>query len=97
MVMTPDRVQADLALLERIARRDATAVAELYDRHSRVAFALICRIVRDEGEAEDVLQEVFLRVWDKAESYDPVLGSPMAWLIRDGRWSPQLPAPRQPS
>ena len=84
-MVSSDRANADLALLERIARRDTTAVAELYDRHSRVVFALICRIVRDEGEAEDVLQEVFLRVWDKAESYDAVLGTPMAWLVRIAR------------
>jgi len=41
--------------------------------------------VRDSGEAEDVLQEVFLRLWEKAETYDPVLGSPMAWLVRIAR------------
>jgi RNA polymerase sigma-70 factor, ECF subfamily len=85
MVTRPDQVHADLALLTRIAQRDASAIGELYDRHSRVVFALVCRILRDEGESEDVLQEVFLRVWDKAESYDPVLGSPTAWLIRIAR------------
>lgn len=75
----------DLALLDRIARRDASAVGELYDRHSRVLFSLIARIIRDDGEAEDVLQDVLLRVWDKAESYDPMLGSPIAWLVRIAR------------
>jgi RNA polymerase sigma-70 factor (ECF subfamily) len=85
MVTPTDRAHADFALMVRIAGRDASAVGELYDRHSRVLFALICRILRDEGESEDVLQEVFLRVWDKAESYDPVLGSPTAWLVRIAR------------
>lgn len=75
----------DLALLERIAHRDAAAVGDLYDRHARVLFSLICRILRDRGDAEDVLQEVLLRVWEKAESYDPILGSPVAWLVRIAR------------
>lgn len=75
----------DLVLLERIARRETAAVGELYDRHGRVLFGLICRILRDEGDAEDVLQEVFLRVWDKAETYDAVLGTPLAWLVRIAR------------
>jgi RNA polymerase sigma-70 factor (ECF subfamily) len=77
--------RADLALLERIALRDSSAVAALYDRHSRTLYSLIHHIIRDSGEAEDVLQEVFLRVWEKAASYDAVLGSPTAWLVRIAR------------
>lgn len=85
MATAPDRATQDLALLQRIARRDGSAVSELYDRHVRVLFAVVCRIVRDEGEAEDVLQDAFLRVWQKADTYDPVLGTPAAWLIRIAR------------
>jgi RNA polymerase sigma-70 factor, ECF subfamily len=80
-----DRVAEDLALLDRIAGRDASAVGELYDRCGRPLYALVLRIVRDPGDAEDVIQEVFLRVWEKAESYDVTLGSPMAWLVRIAR------------
>jgi RNA polymerase sigma-70 factor (ECF subfamily) len=79
-----DRIQ-DLALIERVAARDPAAVAALHDRHARVLYSLILRIVRDTGDAEDVLQEVFLRLWEKADTYDPVLGSPMAWLVRIAR------------
>ncbi len=75
----------DLALLDRIARRDASAVADLYDRHARLLYALTLRILRDGGEAEDVLQDVLLRVWEKADTYDPALGSPTAWLVRIAR------------
>src|SRR5712692_7870455 len=85
MVISSGTATVDLALLERIARRDGSAIGELYDRHARVLFAVVCRIVRDEGEAEDVLQEAFLRVWQKAGTYDPVLGTPAAWLIRIAR------------
>jgi RNA polymerase sigma-70 factor (ECF subfamily) len=78
-------VETDIALLERIAARDQNAVADLYDRHSRLLFSLILRIVRDRGDAEEVLQEVFLSVWTKADTYNASLGSPIGWLVRLAR------------
>lgn len=82
---TEEAQHADLDLLGRIALRDASAVATLYDRHARALYSLVHYILRDTAEAEDILQEVFLRVWEKAATYDPVLGSPMAWLVRIAR------------
>jgi RNA polymerase sigma-70 factor, ECF subfamily len=75
----------DLNLLQRIAMRDDAAMAELYDRHSRVAFAIIRRIVQSPSDAEEVLQETFVRVWSRAETYDARLGSPAAWVVRIAR------------
>ena len=75
----------DIALLTRVAGRDAGALADLYDRHNRLLFSLILRVLRDRGESEDVLQEVFVRVWDRADSYSPALGTPLAWLVRIAR------------
>jgi RNA polymerase sigma-70 factor, ECF subfamily len=75
----------DLGLLQRIVVRDTAALAELYDRHSRLLFSLILRIVRNRAEAEEILQEVFVRVWTRAELYDPRLGSPTPWLVRLAR------------
>lgn len=72
-------------LLQRVADRDASALGELYDQQARQLFGLIMRILRDRAESEDVLQEVFLRVWQKADTYDPVFGSPRAWLLRIAR------------
>jgi RNA polymerase sigma-70 factor (ECF subfamily) len=80
-----DETRLDITLLERIIARDESAVATLYDRHSRLLFGLILRILRDRGEAEETLQEVFLSVWSKAESYDAALGPPVAWLVRIAR------------
>ena len=77
----PDQRLADIALLERVTARDQHALAELYDRHSGLLFALIVRIVRDRAEAEEVLQEVFLAVWTRAASYNATLGSPAGWLV----------------
>jgi RNA polymerase sigma-70 factor, ECF subfamily len=85
MIVSNATSAADIALLDRIARRDQGGLAELYDRHCRLLFSLILRILRDRGEAEDVLQEVFVRVWDRADTYNPTLGTPAAWLVRISR------------
>ena len=80
MIHTSDLT--DVRLLQRIAARDTAALAELYDRHSRLLFGLILRIVRDRGEAEEILQEAFLRVWTRAETYDAQMGGPLSWIVR---------------
>ena len=77
--------EVDRGLLQRIARRDEAALAELYDRHSRIAYSVIIRILGSPSDAEDVLQETFVRVWSRVETYDAVLGSPGAWLVRIAR------------
>jgi RNA polymerase sigma-70 factor (ECF subfamily) len=78
-------VQYDTRLLDRIAARDADALGEMYDRHSRLLHGLVRQILRDSSEAEEVLQEVFLQVWNRAETYDAGLGSPIGWLVRVAR------------
>jgi RNA polymerase sigma-70 factor (ECF subfamily) len=75
----------DLRLMQRIAARDTAALAELYDRHSRLLFGLILRIVRDRGEAEETLEEAFIRVWTRAETYDAQMGGPLPWIVRVAR------------
>ena len=77
--------EVDLSLLQRIATGDEAALAELYDRHSRLAYTLILRILGSPSDAEEVLQETFVRVWSRADTYDAVLGSPAAWLTRIAR------------
>lgn len=85
MSVDTSQSEVDRGLLQRIAIRDETALAELYDRHSRLAYSLIIRILGSASDAEEVLQETFLRVWTRVETYDAVLGSPAAWLIRIAR------------
>lgn len=72
---------ADRALVARIEARDPDALAELYDRHSARLMGLAQRIVGDTGEAEEVLQELFLWVWRSAGSFDAARGSVLAWLL----------------
>jgi RNA polymerase sigma-70 factor (ECF subfamily) len=85
MVQVPDDTCADVILLDRIAAHDSGALAELYDRQSRLLYGLILRILRDRAEAEDVLQEVFFAVWTKAGTYSVSVGSPVGWLVRIAR------------
>lgn len=70
------------ACLYRVAARDHSALALLYQITSVKLFALCLRILNDRARAEDVLQEVYLAVWNKAAQFDAGLGtSPMSWLL----------------
>jgi RNA polymerase sigma-70 factor (ECF subfamily) len=68
-------------LLARVAKKDAEAFAEFYDRTSAVLFSVAKSILIDATLAEDVLQEVYLQIWDKAHIFDPALGKPISWAI----------------
>lgn len=72
---------AEGALLERVARQDEAALAEFYDRTSAVLFSVAQSILRDPALAEDVLQDVYLQIWEKAAKFDAALGKPIAWAI----------------
>jgi RNA polymerase sigma-70 factor (ECF subfamily) len=79
------RSEVDLGLLQRIAIRDEAALGEFYDRHSRLAYSVILRILGSASDAEEVLQETFVRVWSRADTFDGLLGSPATWLTRIAR------------
>jgi RNA polymerase sigma-70 factor (ECF subfamily) len=71
----------DIALLEGVARGDERAFAEVYDRYSPILFGLLLRILHSRAEAEDVLQEVFLQIWQQARAFDASRGRPFTWLV----------------
>ena len=71
----------DSDLLRRIAERDQSALGELYDRYSGLLLALSRRILLDASDAEEILQEVFLQVWNQAERYDRGRSSVSTWLV----------------
>jgi RNA polymerase sigma-70 factor (ECF subfamily) len=74
-------LEDDYVLMEAIARRDASALGRLYDRHRAVVYSLCLRILRDPGLAEDALIDVFAEVWERAERYRPGRGTPAAYLL----------------
>jgi len=75
----------DSGLVARMQRRDPQALAELYDRYGGVTYSLILRVVRDTGIAEDLVQETFMRVWNRVNGFDAQKGSIGPWLLAVAR------------
>ncbi len=75
----------DIELISHIARGQNAALGELYDRHAGLLLAVLTRVLRDAPEAEDVLHEVFLEVWERAVDFDESRGSVRAWLVMRAR------------
>ena len=72
----------DLILIKRISEQDESALSQFYDIHNRFLYTIIFNILRDQSESEDLLQEIFIQIWNKADSYDETLGNPLAWITR---------------
>jgi RNA polymerase sigma-70 factor, ECF subfamily len=75
----------DGELLSAIARGDRQAFRALYQRYASILLGLLSRILGDRGEAEDVLQEVFLQIWKKAGDFDERRGRALHWLATIAR------------
>jgi len=79
-------IDNDAELLRRIGAMDRSAFAEFYDKYSPLLFSIASRILNDASEAEDVLQETFLQIWEKAGYFNPKLGKASSWaaiLVRN--------------
>ncbi len=72
---------AETELLRRIAQRDHAALGELYDGMGGVVFSLATRMLSDQREVEEVVQDVFLQIWTKAATFDGSLGSVLSWSL----------------
>jgi RNA polymerase sigma-70 factor (ECF subfamily) len=79
------RAQDDEDLIGRLQKRDPGALGELYDQYGRLAYSLILRVVRDTGVAEDLVQETFLRVWNRVQGFDAKKGALGPWLLAVAR------------
>jgi RNA polymerase sigma-70 factor (ECF subfamily) len=75
----------DRDLMFRLQQREPEALAELYDRYGGMAYRLILRMVRDEGIAQDLVQETFLRVWNRAAVFNSERGAAGPWLLAVAR------------
>ena len=72
---------SDAQLVTSIARYSEVALAEVYRRHGGAVYGLARRVLNDPAEAEDVTQEVFLRLWNEPDRYDPGRGSLRSFLL----------------
>jgi RNA polymerase sigma factor (sigma-70 family) len=76
----------DLAsLMSSVAGRDRSAFKRMYDLTSARLFGVVLRIVRDRAAAEEVLQDVYLRIWERASTYRPEIAAPLAWMVSIAR------------
>ena len=65
-----DEVSPDAMLMQQLLRRDVNAFEQLYERHSRIVYSLVLRILRQGTTAEEVVQDVFLQLWRNSARYD---------------------------
>lgn len=68
-------------LLENTGRGDRASFRQLYERYSGVLFSTAYKVLNDQAESEDVLQDVFVQIWDKARLYDRTRGKPLTWAL----------------
>jgi RNA polymerase sigma-70 factor (ECF subfamily) len=84
MVHPADTTREDAQLLRRMARQDREAFAQFYDRYADVLYSIDIRILHDPTEAADVLQEVFLQIWDKSHTFNAP-DKPLVWAVAFAR------------
>ncbi|HVR88155.1 MAG TPA: sigma-70 family RNA polymerase sigma factor [Candidatus Limnocylindria bacterium] len=84
-VVSSDEEVDDGRLLDRVARRDPTALGALYDRHGRVVFGILYRMLGSPEAAEEVVQDAFHSVWQRASTYRADRGSVRTWLMAIAR------------
>jgi RNA polymerase sigma-70 factor (ECF subfamily) len=79
------RSTGDADLARRLRARDPRVMSTIYDRYGKLAYSLIFRMVRDSAAAEDLVQETFLRVWNRAQSFDAERGALGPWILAVAR------------
>lgn len=72
---------SDETLMKAITDRHQVALRELYQRYGKTLKSVITRVVHEETEADDVLQEIFLQIWKEAGNYSPKAGRPLGWVV----------------
>lgn len=76
-----ERQQADALLVRRMSRGDKAAFAELYDRFSRPLYATALRVLNDPVEAQDIVHDIFVTLWEKAATFETNRGTAFAWAL----------------
>lgn len=81
MRRSPDKDDMDLALMRRIADDDEKAVAEMYDRFGSLVYRMAYQAMPTRADAEDAVQEIFVRLWRTAKRYDPKRAALVTWVM----------------
>lgn len=71
----------DETLMARIQEREPQALADLYDRYSGILKSLIMGVIHNDAEADDLLQEIFMEIWNQAAHYSAQKGKPLGWIV----------------
>src|SRR3982751_4108436 len=71
----------DLDLMRRIQLEEPEALSVLYDRYNGIVKALILRVIHNEAEADDLLQEIFMEIWNQAKNFSAQKGKPLGWMV----------------
>src|ERR1041385_7089899 len=71
----------DLELMQGIQNEDPDALSKLYDRYNGILKALILRVIHNESEADDLLQEIFMEIWNQAKNFSSHKGKPLGWMV----------------
>jgi len=74
-------IQEEINLIQRVSAGDRGAFEKLYERFSGVLYATAFKVLNEAEAAADVLQDVFIQIWDKAAMYDPERGKPLTWAV----------------
>ena len=77
---------SEASLIEQVAKRNSDALGILYDRYGQAVYSLFLRTAKHRGAAEDLTQELFLRVWNRARYFDPAKGSLGVWVLSIARY-----------
>lgn len=77
--------ESDAVVVRKVVDGSQAALAELYDRHAAAVFRASLRLLGERQQAEEVVQETFLTLWNRAEQFNPAMGSLRAWLMTIGR------------
>lgn len=77
----PAGAPTDIELMNAIQNGDADALSQLYDRYNGIIKALVLRVVHNEAEADDLLQEIFVEIWNQAKNFSSHRGKPLGWMV----------------
>lgn len=78
---------SDVELMRRVSRQDQSALSELYQRYGGAVYSLALRVLHNRTMAEEVTQDIFLKVWHQAEKWDPTRGQLASWLLTIARYT----------